>query len=240
MSHRAPKIRVREIPDDFSETPVEGLRALSLASTPETECALPVRSALLGEDNPVNRRVAARVLERLGYTVDRVTSGWEAVQEAAEKDYTVILLDCDTPAFGGYHTVMAIRENEAENRHTPVVALTAHTMQWDRRQREAAGIDGYIAKPIEVDAMTTVIGRLVDNQPQSVAPQLLALDRNVLSRLRDLSGGDLTELRQLSGLFVTTAIDMIARMKQAALDGEIGTIALTAHSLRGSSGQMGA
>lgn len=235
----ASKVRVREVGEEAIE-PVEALRALSAAAqpvSPEPEIAAPARAALLGEDNPVNSRVAARILEKLGFAVDLVSSGWEAVQAAANKEYSVILLDCDTPAIGGYHTVMAIRESGAR---TPVVALTSHTMQWDRREREAAGIDGYIAKPIEVDAMTAVLARLVDNQPVTSGLQLLALDRNILSKLRSLNGGDLTELRALTELFVETASAMLERMRKAVEENEVGTIALTAHSLRGSSGQLGA
>ncbi len=240
MSNVSAKVRVREVADEAVE-PVEALRALSAAQpvAPEPEIAPPNRVALLGEDNPVNSRVAARILEKLGFAVDLVASGWEAVQAAANKDYSVILLDCDTPAIGGYHTVMAIRESEHASR-APIVALTSHTMQWDRREREAAGIDGYIAKPIEVEAMTAVLARVVDHQAPTSGLQLLALDRSILSKLRSLNGGDLTELRALTDLFVETASGMLDRMRKAIEENEPGTIALTAHSLRGSSGQLGA
>lgn len=240
MSDASAKVRVREIADEVV-APVAALRALSAAqpAVPEPEIISPRRAALLGEDNPVNSRVAARILEKLGFAVDLVASGWEAVQAAANKEYSVIVLDCDTPAIGGYHTVMAIREGE-KGANTPVIALTSHTMQWDRREREAAGIDGYIAKPIEVEAMTAVLARVVDDQAPPSGLQLLALDRNVLSKLRSLSGGDLVELRALTGLFVETASGMLERMRKAIEENEPGTVALTAHSLRGSSGQLGA
>ncbi|MBM3738823.1 MAG: response regulator [Acidobacteria bacterium] len=242
----APKsagIRVKEIPEEREPSAEEVLPALSSVAEPVTPPPEidPDKRALLGEDNPVNGAVAIRVLEKLGFEVDTVTSGWEAVQLAGQNTYSVILLDCDSPAIGGYHTVMEIRDREnPKGIWTPILALTAYTMQWDRQQREAAGIDGYIAKPIQVDAMKAVLSRFAEDQSRPATMQLLALDRNMLTSLRKLTDGDGNQLEELVHLFIETSGRLLDQMETGLASGDLPSVAMAAHSMRGSSGQVGA
>lgn len=236
IKEKATRTRIKEVPGDDVASAMPALADAVPGTDPQ-----PLRKALLAEDNPVNSRVAARILEKLGFQVDIVASGWEAVQAAENECYSVIVLDCDAPAMGGYHTVMEIRHREhAKYKHTPILALTSYTMQWDRKEREAAGIDGYIAKPIQIEAMTSVLARFADNTAYAVAPQLLALDRNVLATLRNLTEGDVAQLGELIDLFLSTTGQLLERMEKGIEDRDFGTVAIAAHSLRGSSGQLGA
>lgn len=241
------KIRVREIVDPSADASAPEQLLTTLSSLPHqttVEAAvapsIPRRRALLAEDNPVNSRVAVRVLEKLGFEVDVVSSGWEAVQAVESQQYTVILMDCDAPATGGYHTVLEIRARELPERKTPVIALTSHTMQWDRKEREAVGIDGYIAKPIQIDAMARVLGRIAGARTEVPDSPLLSIDLHVLSMLGELAEGDGGKLREWIDLFLESGSELLDRMKQALGEGDLGTVAMAAHSLRGSSGQMGA
>jgi CheY-like chemotaxis protein len=249
----ARQIRVKEIldPSEESPAPEQVLSTLSrlphLASQPDPVAPPPPpspeprRRALLAEDNPVNSRVAVSILEKLGFQVDVVASGWEAIQAVERNEYTVVLMDCDAPATGGYHTVMELRSREqATGRTTPVIALTSYTMQWDRKEREAVGIDGYIAKPIQIDAMARVLGRITGARVEEAARPLLAIDLHVLSELGELAEGDHSRLREWMDLFLQSSAALLERMGTALAEGDLGTVSMAAHSLRGSSGQMGA
>jgi CheY-like chemotaxis protein len=106
---------------------------------------------LLAEDNPVNQRLATRLLERRGHHVELASSGREAIEWAQRKTFDLILMDLQMPDMDGLEATAVIRRHEKGGR-TPIVALTAHTMKGDRERCLAAGMDNYINKPI--DAVT--------------------------------------------------------------------------------------
>ena len=104
---------------------------------------------LLVEDNPVNQLVARALLERVGCAVDLAGNGEEAVTCAADGEYDLIFMDCQMPVLDGYAATAAIRRREGDARRTPIVAMTANAMPGDRERCLAAGMDDYIAKPID-------------------------------------------------------------------------------------------
>jgi PAS domain S-box-containing protein len=107
---------------------------------------------LLAEDSMVNQRVTSGLLEALGHTVDGVATGVEAVEAvaaAAQGRYDLVLMDLQMPVMGGLEATSAIREREAvEGGHVPIIALTARAMAEDPARCLAAGMDGYLAKPL--------------------------------------------------------------------------------------------
>ena len=121
------------------------------AQSAETEAPSPAGlSVLLAEDNIVNQTLARRMLEKAGYTVVCAMDGREAVEASAGRRFDVILMDLQMPHMDGFEATAELRRREAASGgHTPIVAVTANAMQGDRERCLAAGMDGYVTKPIK-------------------------------------------------------------------------------------------
>lgn len=104
---------------------------------------------LVAEDNPVNMKVALHLLKRLGLQADAVTDGAQAVAAYERGNYTIILMDCRMPVMDGYEATHQIRQRRGPNPPPAIIAVTAHAMQGDAEKCLAAGMDDYIAKPID-------------------------------------------------------------------------------------------
>jgi len=117
---------------------------------------------LLAEDQPVGRLYATRLLERLGHQVTAVEDGKQALAAWAEQPYDLILMDVQMPGMDGIAATTAIRLSEKEQqRHTPIIALTAHALTEDRGKLMGQGFDGYVPKPIDVEGLVMEINRLL-------------------------------------------------------------------------------
>ncbi len=124
------------------------------ARVPEGDRPGPVLRILLAEDNVVNQKVAARVLERRGHRVTLAGDGAETVNLFGREKFDLILMDIQMPAMDGYEATAAIRQAERQTgAHIPIVALTAHAMTGDEERCLAAGMDDYISKPIHMDEL---------------------------------------------------------------------------------------
>jgi PAS domain S-box-containing protein len=115
---------------------------------------------LLAEDNAINRRVAVRMLEKMGYRVDVAEDGQQAVDACRRGIYDLVLMDCQMPVLDGFQATARLRELErAGARPCTIVAMTAHAMPGDRERCLAAGMDDYVTKPIKMDELARVLGR---------------------------------------------------------------------------------
>ncbi|MFN8588533.1 MAG: response regulator [Candidatus Eisenbacteria bacterium] len=109
---------------------------------------------LLAEDNEVNRKVALRMLQKLGCSADVAMHGREALDRTAERDYDLVFMDCQMPEMDGFEATRSIRERErGGGRRVRIVAMTANAMQGDRERCLEAGMDDYVAKPVKLERL---------------------------------------------------------------------------------------
>ncbi len=116
---------------------------------------------LLAEDQPINQKVAAHTLQKMGYSVDIVENGREAVRAWATGRYALILMDCQMPELDGFEATREIRRRETGGARIPIVALTAHAIKGADLECKAAGMDDYIAKPLDRDRLRSCLEQLI-------------------------------------------------------------------------------
>jgi CheY-like chemotaxis protein len=148
------------------------LRVLATKVRPADEPGLVTRHSLregrrglrilLAEDNAVNQRLAAGLLEKRGHTVVVTATGREAVEASSSQKFDLVMMDVEMPEMDGFEATAAIRTWEsATGVHIPIIAMTAHAMTGDRERCLAAGMDGYVSKPIQAQELFEAIEGLV-------------------------------------------------------------------------------
>ena len=116
-----------------------------------------VLTVLVAEDNPVNQKVVVKMLTRLGHRTDVASTGREAVDAWSRKPYDLVLMDCQMPDLDGLEATAQIRQRESGRRHTPIIALTANASTADRERCLAAGMDGFLAKPLKLETLADAL-----------------------------------------------------------------------------------
>ena len=144
-----------EIPLDMVSEVVVAPVVLASVETP----TIPGARVLVAEDNAVNRQLVTRSLQKLGYEVDVAANGSEAVAKWAQQHYDLVLMDCQMPEMDGYQATAQIRSAEAGERHTPIVAVTAHAMSGEDKKCAEAGMDGYLTKPLRMEDLRKTVER---------------------------------------------------------------------------------
>ena len=198
---------------------------------------------LVVDDNPVNQRVAVKILEKLGHRVDVAGNGLEAVDAVTRIAYAAVLMDCQMPQMDGFEATMEIRRLEPAGRHTPIIAMTAGAMVGDEEKCLAAGMDAYVAKPVKAEALAAIVGRWVKAHgspgptPAASSPGNSLLDGSTLAGLRELGAA---EFENLVRLFLKDGAARVAALREAAGEGDAHAVAELAHTLKGSSGTFGA
>ena len=191
------------------------------------------RRILLVEDNPVNQRVAQRVLQKLAADVTLANNGAEALERIAESHFDAVLMDCQMPVMDGFTATRRIRDTErlsARAKRLPIIALTANVMSEDRENCIAAGMDAHLGKPIEPAQLIHCLGRYLT--PDIVEPEV------DMAALRELTGGDTEFERELVETFVSSGDKCLAEILTAYRAKDFETIGKRAHALKGASANI--
>jgi two-component system sensor histidine kinase/response regulator len=224
----------------------EGVTSAAVAPAPTRGRVLVV------EDNELNQLVARGMVERLGFVTDVAGNGVEALEALGCEDYAVVLMDCHMPVMDGFAATQKIREVEQGRRRTPVVALTASALVSDRERCLGAGMDDYVSKPIDPDALAAVLERWAPaRRPDGAAghdgPDLTLvrdtrhLDPDQiegLAELRTPDGGSL--LATFISSFTRRVDERLAVIRGCADRADDEALAMAAHELRGSAATIGA
>ncbi len=208
---------------------------------------------LLAEDNPTNQKVALRILEKLGFQADVANNGKQALDAVRAREYDLVFMDVQMPEMDGFETTEQIRRLEAKTgRHTPIVAMTAHAMTGDRERCLAGGMDDYISKPIQPQAIVDAIERLLADKPLVSSVVLTPTSppppspRAQTGSLFDREGllnrlqGDEDLFAEIVALFLEDAPRQIANLKEALMEGDCEKMMRHGHTLKGAAANFGA
>jgi two-component system, sensor histidine kinase and response regulator len=232
------------------------LVALGTRANSDTKPALVTRHSLresqnrlrvlLAEDNAVNQLVALRLLEKCGHTVTVAANGRKAVEAWEEGSFDALLMDVQMPEMDGLEATRAIREKErSTGGRIPIIAMTAHAMKGDDERCLAAGMDDYLAKPIRREELTAALDKVGVRKVARESPLDSVTVRqdmesvDLVAALERL-GGDRELFDELVQVFKDGCPDVVSGMRRAIDDRDAGTLEHSAHTLKGSSANLGA
>ena len=225
-----------------------------LASAPAASRHKASLRVLLAEDGAVNQRVAIGLLQRRGDEVVVAANGREAVEAMQNDTFDVVLMDLQMPEMDGIEATTAIRDRERPlEKRTPIIAMTAAAMKGDREMCLAAGMDGYISKPVDAAELYRVLdgyasqGDSQDASPLPDAPptrveRSSATNTDVLNltiAAAQIAGGD-EEIRELAELLLTESPNMMAEIDEALAVADAPRLKRAAHTLKGAADVFGA
>ena len=189
-----------------------------------------LKRVLIAEDNPINQEVAALMLEHLGYEVLVVASGLEAVAALDSERFTLILMDCQMPEMDGFTAAATIRDRKDDQRQVPIIAMTANAMKGDRERCIAAGMDDYIAKPIDPKELAKTMARW--SRPD-------ARERKAEAEAQAAQAGETDIVALLARHFAETEQTLLA-LRAALSRHDAGETKKLCDVLRGRSEELGA
>jgi len=215
---------------------------------------------LVAEDDAINRRVAVRFLDTMGYQVDAVDDGRQAVDAWASGRYDLILMDCQMPELDGYSATREIRKLESEGPRIPIIALTANAMAGAQAECTAAGMDAYISKPVDREQLEACLHAFLTGSPAksglgSTSSSAAELDLGKapsvtsahgtetavpvdLAALNKLAEGDQAFVSDLVATFLTGGAQSMDEIERALTRGDIAALSSLAHKLKSNSGYI--
>lgn len=244
----------------FDETQAE-TRPISLSSLLESDFAEahPLR-ILLAEDNVVNQKVAVGLLSRLGYLVDVVGNGAEAVEAIGRQHYDVIFMDIQMPEMDGEEATAVIRSTLEPEAQPHIVAMTAHALSEDRDRFLSGGMDDYVSKPIRVEQLCDALKRAAGSlrtsttsisaaqgsegpEPaEDIAPERATtgetVDHEVLDEFAEMMGDNGAAV--VANLVVTYVEESAKLVEQITNGTDLDAVRVAAHTLKSSSRSLGA
>ena len=201
---------------------------------------------LVVDDHPVNREVLVRQLKLLGIVADSAANGVDALAAWAPGRYAAVLADIHMPRMDGHELARQLRAAEADRggTPTPIVAVTANAMKGEEERCLASGMDAYLVKPVSIDRLRATLERWLPIQgegsiggPTNLSKPAAAIDRDTLAAWL---GDDRAAIDSLLGKFRDTAIEVEREIDAASGTGDLATLAVAAHKLRGAAQAVGA
>jgi len=214
-----------------SSAPSAGQSAPAEELTPETAPAVATLNILVAEDNDFNAELLEQLLARRGHRVRLASDGRKALSLAEEGVFDLLLLDVHMPKLDGFQVIQAIRDRErSTGSHLPVVALTARSRKEDRDRCLAAGMDDFLAKPIQAPDLWAAIDRVVGARPlaERIGPGLL--DPRVLLAA---CGGDAGILENICQAFRSRLPDHLTAVQDALRERDATRLREASHKLCG-------
>ena len=198
---------------------------------------------LLVDDNDVNRKVASSIMLKSGCQVDEAYDGFHAIEKVEQEDYDLIFMDIQMPKMDGITATNEVRKLEYGG-NTPIIAMTAYSMEEDRERFLNAGLDDYLAKPIKAEMLIDKIKKWVDFKPIAVSidaivekTEDLAINQNTLNQLAKFGGQELIEATLLE--FEEEAKELVENTENFLKKKEYEKMRGELHTLKGNAGTLG-
>jgi CheY-like chemotaxis protein len=190
--------------------------------------------ALLVDDHPTNRVLIVRQLNALGYAAESANNGFEALEKWKTGRFGIVFTDCNMPEMNGYDLARSIREFEVVSggRRTPIIACTANALSGAAEACFAAGMDDYLAKPVNLVMLSKKLDYWLP-----LARQSAPLDRSALA---DLTGGDMQAEREILIDFRRVNDEDAAMLRRAVDKSDFAAVATSSHRIKGASKMIGA
>ncbi len=220
----------------------------AMPAAPQVQAAIPQQvvslRALVVDDNPVNRSVAAGMLEQQGHRVTLATNGREAVAAARGHRFDLILMDLQMPELDGLAATARIRDAERSlGWRTPIVAMTARAAEGDRARCLAAGMDDYVSKPVSRQQLLSAVARAcAADMPTPVEAGPRGEDHAMFTcaSLLERFDGDEELLGRVAEIFAENTPGLLAALQADIEAGNAVAVSRSAHTLRGSLANVGA
>ncbi|MDD2925116.1 PAS domain S-box protein [Rhodoferax sp.] len=211
---------------------------------------------LLAEDNQINQKVAELQINKLGYALQIVANGQQAVDAVLAAaagnapNFSAILMDCQMPVMDGFEATAAIRKAlGTDAKRIPIIAMTANAMQGDRELCLAAGMDDYLSKPIDPEQLRNLLEKwttpaTTDSPPTAMETEVLpksAGPHSIINfdLLHDYFGDEPQIIKGMLELFQTTTSDLLVKLRSAIDTRDSNAICALAHEIKGSSSNIG-
>jgi CheY-like chemotaxis protein len=227
-------------------TPIEQTGAVPMITQSTLQEDRDPRKALhvlLAEDNPVNQKLAVRLLEKRGHQVVLANNGKQALAALDKTAFDLVLMDVQMPEMDGLEATRLLRQREqATGKHQPVVAMTALVMKGDRERCIEAGMDGYLSKPIRQQELDEVLDAyVVRERVDFAAPEIAAEEPSVdTAELLDRIDNDRAFLAELLDIFRRDCPLQLRAAHEAARTGDADTLQRVSHTLKGALGNLSA
>jgi PAS domain S-box-containing protein len=198
---------------------------------------------LVAEDNAVNQRVVVRMIEKLGSRADVAASGLEVLAALDRQRYEVVLMDVQMPDMDGLAATRELRRRLRNDRRPTILAMTANVRREDEAACLEAGMDGFLAKPLRIEALRDALARAaakVSTAAAGIAPVGPPLDTAAFSRLRALDRDAPGVVGEIVDLYLGDTPGRIGSLRAAAVRRNAEEMASLAHGLKGSSSYIGA